>query len=242
MKQVIIILIACFGAGILAIGFTAVHDLGMFEQKTSKSIQELKDQTVPGAISDISAKTDAQLTGIRNDTLTAIREILATFSDTQGGVLRRIDVALSTVDRLSASVETALNGDKGLVPSVNAALDVYQAIPWIMARELDEANSMAKPVAANAAFITGNIAVALPDFTDCYADGYGNANCLYNRYVGIAKSVEKGADAGQAIAGNVNILTAEAVAFSKRVGTKVHWYDRLLGFTPVAIKAYEAVK
>lgn len=51
-----------------------------------------------------------------------------------------------------------------------------------------------KPIAAlavNVQGITGQINTALPDFTDCYNDGFGNANCLFNRYQGVSKAFEQ---------------------------------------------------
>lgn len=239
-------------AGFLAITFIGVRDLGIFERDMSDTVKGIRDTTIPAIARDITTQTSAQLTGTRVDALKAVDSVIASIYGIDHDVMSRVDVSLGKVDTImskvdgaTATVDLAVNGGanvKGLVPSINDTLSALQAIPWALAKGIDEANASMKPVATNMARITFNVAEALPDFTDCYADGFGNPNCLYNRYVGVAKSVEKGADAGEKIASDMAVLTAEGVALSKRLGGKTHWYDRVLGFTPTAIRAYEAAK
>jgi hypothetical protein len=96
-----------------------------------------------------------------------------------------------------------------------------------------------KPTLENSAAITAQLNGALPLFLDCDH----NPDCLFNRYVGASKGIERAAvNFGQASV-DVRDAVPQLLATWNRIGvgvagtaanldrlTKPHWYDRLIGY------------
>jgi hypothetical protein len=96
-----------------------------------------------------------------------------------------------------------------------------------------------KPTLENSAAITTQVNEALPLFLDCDH----NPDCVFNRYVGASKGIERAAmNFGQASA-DVRDGVPQTLATWNQIGigvaatasnldrlTKPHWYDRLIGY------------
>lgn len=174
-------------------------------------------------------KLDNQITGLRADTFREIHLQAGGLQEQITGI--RMDASKNMV----AVVEIA--HDSGLVLNdfisgtqnhANGALDAIAGL-----------RSDMKPTLANAASLSAQFADAAPLFLDCEA----NQDCLFNRYVGASKGIEKAAINFGAMSADVR---AALPAFQKTwtgIGanvqettlhiadiTKPHWYDRLLGY------------
>lgn len=67
------------------------------------------------------------------------------------------------------------------------------------------------PAITSAKKAIDQVNAALPDFLDCYNDGFGNDNCLFNRYQGVSKSFEQMAQTIDATVKTEAAPTAEAI-------------------------------
>jgi ABC-type transporter Mla subunit MlaD len=96
-----------------------------------------------------------------------------------------------------------------------------------------------KPVLDNSAAITAQVNASLPLFLDCDH----NVDCVFNRYVGASKGIERAAlSFGQAsttfssalpgFVRNADSLVADSAATANNLNrlTKPKWYDRLIGY------------
>jgi ABC-type transporter Mla subunit MlaD len=96
-----------------------------------------------------------------------------------------------------------------------------------------------KPVLDNSAAIAAQANASLPLFLDCEY----NADCVFNRYVGASKGIERAAENfGQAsttfnnafprILGSADSLVADSAATAANIKrlTTPKWYDRLIGY------------
>ena len=104
---------------------------------------------------------------------------------------------------------------------------------------LETARQDLKPTLDNSAAITAQVNDALPLYLDCDH----NPDCMFNRYVGASKGIERAAmNFGQASA-DVRDAVPQMLAAWNRIGvgvadtaanldrlTKPHWYDRLIGY------------
>jgi ABC-type transporter Mla subunit MlaD len=104
-----------------------------------------------------------------------------------------------------------------------------------------------EPTLANSAAISAQVNDALPLFLDCDH----NADCMFNRYVGASKGIERAAmNFGQASA-DVRSVVPQMLATWNQIGvgvagtaanldrlTKPHWYDRLLGYVLNGVVIY----
>jgi hypothetical protein len=105
--------------------------------------------------------------------------------------------------------------------------------------KVEELRGDLKPTLDHAASITKQVDDATPLWLDCRY----NADCLFNRYVGVSKGIENAAlNFGQASA-DVRAALPTAIATWQGIGanvggitanvnqlTKPRWYDRLLGY------------
>jgi hypothetical protein len=96
-----------------------------------------------------------------------------------------------------------------------------------------------KPVLDNSAAVAAQVNASLPLFLDCDH----NADCVFNRYVGASKGIERAAlNFGQAsttfdnafprILGSADSLVADSAATAANIKrlTTPKWYDRLIGY------------
>lgn len=96
-----------------------------------------------------------------------------------------------------------------------------------------------KPVLDNSAAITAQANASLPLFLDCDH----NVDCVFNRYVGASKGIERAArnfgqasttfnDAFPRILGSADSLVADSAATAANIKrlTTPKWYDRLIGY------------
>jgi len=96
-----------------------------------------------------------------------------------------------------------------------------------------------KPVLDNSAAIAAQVNASLPLFLDCDH----NPDCVFNRYVGVSKGMERAAlNFGQAsttfnsalpgFVRNADSLAADSAATANNLNrlTKPKWYDRLIGY------------
>jgi ABC-type transporter Mla subunit MlaD len=104
---------------------------------------------------------------------------------------------------------------------------------------LDATRQDLKPVLAQSAAVATHVNDALPLFLDCDH----NPDCVFNRYVGASKGIERAAlNFGQASADvrgavprmlstwdQIGVGVAGTAANLDRL-TKPHWYDRLIGY------------
>jgi hypothetical protein len=104
-----------------------------------------------------------------------------------------------------------------------------------------------KPTLKNADAITAQVNDALPLFLDCDH----NPDCVFNRYVGASKGIERAAsNFGQASA-DVRGALPRMLATWNQIGigvsgtaanldrlTKPHWYDRLIGYALNGVVIY----
>lgn len=90
------------------------------------------------------------------------------------------------VSAINGQISTATRGLIGIVTRVNPAIDAAKVT-------IDQVNA------------------SLPDFLDCYNDGFGNDNCLFNRYQGVSKSFEQMAQTIDATVKREATPTAEAI-------------------------------
>lgn len=98
--------------------------------------------------------------------------------------------------------------------------------------------SVAKPLSES----VQQVDAALPDFLDCFADGAGNPNCLYNRYVGIAGDSEQTMRAVREAAPRVaaavegmtedgHKITADAVKVADKYTAPPTWWERIEAYS-----------
>jgi ABC-type transporter Mla subunit MlaD len=96
-----------------------------------------------------------------------------------------------------------------------------------------------KPALDNSAAITAQVNASLPLFLDCDH----NVDCIFNRYVGASKGIERAAqnfgqasttfnDAFPRILGSADSLVADSAATAANIKrlTTPKWYDRLIGY------------
>jgi len=96
-----------------------------------------------------------------------------------------------------------------------------------------------KPALDNSAAITAQVNAALPLFLDCDH----NPDCVFNRYVGASKGIERAAANFSQTTTDVRNAVPQMLATWNQIGvgvagtatnldrlTKPHWYDRLIGY------------
>jgi hypothetical protein len=179
-------------------------------------------QAIPGEIDGTRAALVNEVDATRRDLYKQLRD-LTVRSDRQATALRA--ETLAEVDQIRQTADRRL-GDT--LARADAALDT-----------LDAARRDLKPTLENSAAITAQVNDALPLFLDCDH----NPDCVFNRYVGASKGIERAAmNFGQASA-DVRSAVPQMLATWNQIGvgvagtavnldrlTKPHWYDRLIGY------------
>ena len=169
-----------------------------------------------------------------------VAEIQATRGDLTAQVHSARENLLGRADRQVTALRSDVMGE---VAEIRKAADrrvgdTLGRIDTALAR-VEELRGDLKPALDHTASVTRQIDDAAPLFLDCEF----NPDCLFNRYVGASKGIERAAlnfgqmssdvraalptaiDTWQGIGGNVNGITANVNRL-----TKPRWYDRLLGY------------
>jgi hypothetical protein len=170
---------------------------------------------VPGEIEALRGGLMVQVTAARSDLLQR--------SDRQIAALRR-DV-MAEAGRIRETADRRI-GDT--LARADTALDTVAGVRHDL-----------QPALANSAAITARVNDALPLFLDCDH----NADCVFNRYVGVSHGIERAAmnfgAASQDFRGSLpqmlstwNQVGANVSGTAANIQrlTKPHWYDRLIGY------------
>jgi len=189
--------------------------------------------TATRTVAAIPSELAATRTALIEETRAARRELL-TRSERQFAALRSDTVAQLSQIREAADRrlgDTLARADTALVTLNNLRQDV-------------------KPTLDHSAAITAQIDDSLPLFLDCDH----NPDCIFNRYVGASKGIERAAlnfgEASQDVRGALPkmLLTWNqiGVSVSGTAGnverlTKPHWYDRLIGYALNGIVIYRSL-
>jgi hypothetical protein len=177
---------------------------------------------VPGEIAATRSALTGEIAATRRDLNAQLRNIAAR-TERQAAALR-IDT-LAEVDEIRQTADRRI-GDT--LARADAALGTLEGVRQDL-----------KPALENSAAITGQVNEALPLFLDCDH----NPDCVFNRYVGASKGIERAAlNFGQASA-DVRNAVPQMLATWNQIGvgvagtaanldrlTKPHWYDRLIGY------------
>jgi hypothetical protein len=169
-----------------------------------------------------------------------VAEIQATRSDLTG----QVDAARKDLLGRTERQVAALRGDVvGEVAEIRKAADrrVGDTLGRIDTAlgKVEELRADLKPSLDHAASITKQADDAAPLFLDCEF----NQDCLFNRYVGASKGIERAAMNFGQMSADVRTTVPAAIATWQGIGmnvngitanvnqlTKPRWYDRLLGY------------
>jgi hypothetical protein len=185
---------------------------------------------LPGAVSGALRATRTDLVG----------QVAAARKDLAGQIeASRMDLLERTERQLAA-----LRGDvMGQVAETRKVAD--QRIGDTLAHvdtalgKIEELRGDLKPVFDHAASITRQVDDAAPLFLDCEF----NQDCVFNRYVGASKGVERAAMNFGQMSADVQTALPTAIKTWQGIGTNMgaitanvnrlttpHWYDRVLGY------------
>ena len=174
------------------------------------------------AVSDTRVDLSSQITATRRDVLNrSDRQITALRTD----VIGEADAVRETADRRIGDALTRVDATLASVDSLR--LDLKPTLD----------NSAA------AAAQTEQIAAQLNDALPLYLDCDHNPDCVFNRYVGVSKGIERAAgnfaemsqDARAALPPMLktwNQIGLDVSSTAQNINrlTKPHWYDRLIGY------------
>jgi hypothetical protein len=169
---------------------------------------------ITAARREVLERSDRQITALRTDVMGEAGAVRETADRRIGDTLTRVDTALASFDTAVTSVES-LRQD--LKPA------------------LDHTGAAARQVEA----ITAQVNDALPLYLDCDH----NPDCVFNRYVGVSKGIERAAgnfadmsqDSRTALPPMLktwNQIGLDVSSTAQNINrlTKPHWYDRLIGY------------
>ncbi len=167
--------------------------------------------------------------------------LLAEAHETRRDVLQRTErqVAAARVDaaaQISGLRETADRRLGDTLARADAAIATVEALRQDL-----------KPILDHSAKITAQVDDSLPLFLDCDH----NPDCVFNRYVGASKGVERAAGNVGAASDDVRRSVPQMLTTWNRIGvsvagtagnldriTKPHWYDRVIGYALNGILIY----
>ena len=162
---------------------------------------------LPELEKDVVSSLNSQVTYARQDTVSQLNLLRDSSVQLAASVL-------STVDYRAAKVQDTV------ILAVKPFGD--------LATTLDKSVVMLRPgvlaTISHVSSVSAQVDLALPDFLDCYADGLGNANCLFNRYQGTAKSAEKTA---AALEKGTNALASMATDFHEELFGVKTWKQKI---------------
>jgi ABC-type transporter Mla subunit MlaD len=181
---------------------------------------------IPGEVESTRRELAGQIEAGRKDLITqveAARKDLLTRSERQSAALR--------TDVMTEAAEIREMADRRLGDTL-ARADTALGTVEALRRDL-------KPTLDNSAAIAAQVNAALPLFLDCDH----NADCVFNRYVGASRGIERAAlNFGQMSQDQRDALPKMLLTW-QQIGadvagtaanfnrlTKPHWYDRLLGY------------
>jgi len=181
---------------------------------------------VPAQIDSTQAALVAQLEGTRSD---LYRQVTAARQDVLGRTERQ--AAALRIDVMAQAADFRETADRRLGDTLARA---DRAIGTVDALRQD-----LKPTLDHSAAITAQVSDALPLFLDCDH----NADCVFNRYVGASRGIERAAfnfgkastDVSTALPGAITTwqsigANANGIATNVNRLTKPKWYDRLIGY------------
>jgi hypothetical protein len=177
---------------------------------------------VAGARGDLTS----QIASIRRDLLGRTeREVAALRTDLFGQVAALRTDAMGEVGQIRATADRRV-GDT--LERVDTALG-----------KVEELRGDLKPAIDHAASVTKQVDDAAPLFLDCDS----NPDCIFNRYVGASKGIERAAMNFSQMSTEVTAALPTAITTWQGIGTNVNgitanvnqltkpkWYDRLLGY------------
>jgi hypothetical protein len=177
---------------------------------------------LPGELRATREALVAEVDLTRRDLNAQLRNVAAR-SERQVAALRRD--TLGEVDEIRRTADRRIGDTLSRADAALATLDATR-------QDLE-------PVLAQSAAAAAQVNDALPLFLDCDH----NPDCVFNRYVGASKGIERAAaNFGQASA-DVRGAVPQMLATWNRIGagvagtaanldrlTKPHWYDRLIGY------------
>lgn len=161
------------------------------------------DLTIKALPKQLDARIGSVQESLTGQISVAVADMNARLDDSIKAIDRRSGEALEIVDRTSAALVDSKTGVTAIAAKAEADLNT----------QLGTVNSTLSGVAAPVKASAEQIDKALPDFLDCYNDGYGNDSCIFNRWVGTAKAVEK---MSQTVAAEIPKIAvdAESIAHS----------------------------
>ena len=192
----------------------ALTALAVAAVRVVQAIPEEIDETRGALLKEVEATRGDLDTRLRDVTVRSERQVTALRAET----LAEVDQIRQTADRRLGDTLTR----------ADAALGTLEAVRHDL-----------KPTLENSAAITAEVNAALPLFLDCDH----NPDCVFNRYVGASKGIERAAmNFGQAST-DVRNAVPQLLATWNQIGvgvagtaanldrlTKPHWYDRLIGY------------
>jgi hypothetical protein len=183
-------------------------------------------QTVAALPAEFAATRSALVQEIR-----AARSDLLIRSERQIAALRK-----DTLSQVSEIRETADRRIGDTLARADTALDAVRSLRQDL-----------KPALEHSGAIAAQVDEALPLFLDCDH----NPDCVFNRYVGASKGIERAAlnfgEASQEVRGTLphmlltwNQIGTDVSGTAGNVNrlTKPHWYDRLIGYALNGIVIY----
>ena len=182
--------------------------------------------SVPAEIDSTRAALVAQLEGTRGD---LNRQVTAARQDVLGRTEKQ--TAALRMDVMAEVAEYRQTADRRLGDTLARA---DRALGTVDALRQD-----LEPTLEHSAAITAQVSDALPLFLDCDH----NADCVFNRYVGASRGIERAAfnfgkastDVSTALPGAIATwqsigTNANGIATNVNQLTKPKWYDRLIGY------------
>lgn len=209
------------GCTLLA-ALTALAVYGCILVRAAAQAVEAIPAEVHAARMELSGETDAARQDLKSEVDAARRDLLAR-ADGQASALRV--QTLAEVDQIRLAADRRL-GDT--LARVDRALETAEGL-----------RADLKPALDHSAAITAQVNDALPLFLDCDH----NPDCVFNRYAGVSKGIERAAgNFGQAsedfrgalpaMLSTWNHIGTDVAGTAGNIDrlTKPHWYDRLLGY------------
>jgi len=183
-------------------------------------------------------------TAVRDELVATRAAVLAEVRAGRGDLAGQLEAARKDLlGRTERQVAALRNDAMGEVVQIRSAADLR--VGDTLARvdtalsKIEELRGDLKPIFDHTASITKQADDAAPLFLDCEF----NADCLFNRYVGASKGIERAALNFGQMSSDVRAALPTTIATWQGIGTNVdgitgninrltkpRWYDRLLGY------------
>ncbi len=170
--------------------------------------------------------------------------VLAEVRAARGGLASQVEAArkdlLGRTERQVAALRRDAMGEVGQIRSTaDRRMGDTLARVDVALEKVEELRGDLKPALVHAASITRQVDDAAPLFLDCEY----NPDCVFNRYVGASKGIERAAMNFGQMSTDVRTALPTAITTWQGIGTnmngitaninrltKPRWYDRLLGY------------